>query len=249
MKFVQPVWLLVGLMACAALLWRYRRFDARQRAELKKFASEGLIAQLTASVSNTRRQFKRALVATGIACLAIALGRPLVGFRWEETRRKGLDLLFAVDTSKSMLAHDVKPDRLTRAKMAVEDLLAHLDGDRIGLIAFAGNAFLQCPLTLDYDAFRQSLDAVDARIIPRGGTDIASAIHEAGAALEGQGHNERILVLLTDGEDLEGGTLEAARSAGKQGLKIFTVGVGSANGELIPLVDEKGGTQFAKDSS
>ena len=249
MKFAHPVWLLVGLIACAALLWRYRRFDARQRAELKKFASENLIAQLTTSVSAARRQVKRTLVVAGIACLAIALARPLIGFRWEEAKRKGLDLLFAVDTSKSMLAQDVKPDRLTRAKMAVEDLLAHMDGDRVGLIAFAGNAFLQCPLTLDYDAFRQSLDAIDTRIIPRGGTDIASAIHEAESALEGKGSNERILVLLTDGEDLEGSALEAARAAGKNGLKIFTVGIGSANGELIPLADEKGGTQFAKDGS
>jgi len=249
MKFAQPIWLLLGLIACVALVWRYRRFDARQRAELKKFASESLIAQLTGSVSAARRKFKGALVVAGIACVAMALARPLVGFRWEEVKRKGLDLLIAVDTSKSMLAQDVKPDRLTRAKMAVEDLLAHLDGDRVGLIAFAGNAFLQCPLTLDYDALRQSLDAIDTRIIPRGGTDIASAIHEAEAALEGQGRNERILVLLTDGEDLEGSALEAARAAGKHGMKIFTVGVGSVNGELIPLVDEKGGTQFAKNSS
>src|SRR5262249_9675713 len=156
-----------GLAACAALIWRYRVFGARQRSELKKFASESLIEQLTASVSTTRRQFKRALVLGGIACLGIALARPLVGFRWAEARRKGLDLLFAVDTPKSMLAQALKPDRLTRAKMAIEDLLARMDGDRVGLIAFAGNAFLQCPLTLDYDAFRQSLDAVDTTIIPR----------------------------------------------------------------------------------
>ena len=213
MKFAQPIWLLAGLIACAALIWRYRRFDARQRTELKKFASESLIAQLTTSVSPARRQLKRALVVAGVACLALALARPLVGFRWDEAKRKGLNLLFAVDTSRSMLAQDVKPDRLTRAKMAVEDLLAKMDGDRVGLIAFAGNAFLQCPLTLDYDAFRQSLDVLDTKIIPRGGTDIASAIHEAEAALEGKGNNERILVLLTDGEDLEGSALEAARAA------------------------------------
>src|SRR3974390_1304483 len=115
MKFAQPIWLLVGLIACAALIWRYRRFDARQRAELKKFASESLIAQLTASVSGTRRQLKRQRVVAGIACVAIALARPLLGYRWEETKRKGLDVLLAVDTSKSMLAQDVKPDRITRA--------------------------------------------------------------------------------------------------------------------------------------
>ena len=249
MKFAQPLWLLAGLIACAALVWRYRRFDARQRVELAKFASSSLIAQLTASVSPARRQFKRVLVIAGVACVAIALARPLLGFRWVEAKRKGLDVMFAVDTSKSMLAQDVKPDRLTRAKMAVEDLLAKMDGDRVGLVAFAGNSFLQCPLTLDYDAFRQSLDALDVNIIPRGGTDIASAIHETEAALEGNGNNERILVLLTDGEDLEGNALDAARAAAKNGLKIFTVGVGSANGELIPVTDENGATQFEKDAS
>ncbi|MFZ0828273.1 MAG: VWA domain-containing protein [Verrucomicrobiia bacterium] len=249
MKFAQPLWLLAGLVACAALVWRHRRFDARQRIELAKFASAGLVAQLTTSVSPVRRHFKRALVISGIACVAIALARPLAGFRWEEARRKGLDLMFAVDTSKSMLAQDVKPDRLTRAKMAVEDLLAKMDGDRVGLVAFAGNAFLQCPLTLDYDAFHESLDALDTKTIPRGGTDIASAIHETEAALEGQGNHERILVLLTDGEDLEGSALDAARAAARNGLKIFTVGVGSTGGELIPIENESGETQFARDAS
>ena len=249
MKFAQPLWLLAGLIAVAALLWRYRRFDARQRTELAKFASASLIAQLTASVSPARRQFKRALVIAGVACVAIALARPLIGFRWEEAKRQGLDVMIALDTSKSMLAQDVKPDRLTRAKMAVEDLLEKLDGDRVGLVAFAGNAFLQCPLTLDYDAFRQSLDACDTKIIPRGGTDLAAAIHETEAALEGNGNNERILVLITDGEDLGGSALDAARAAAKNGLKIFTVGIGSTGGELIPAEDESGGTQFIKDAS
>lgn len=249
MKFAQPLWLLAGLIACAALVWRYRRFDARQRIELAQFASATLIKQLTASVSPARRHIKRGLVIAGVACLAVALARPLAGFRWEEAKRKGLDLMFAVDTSKSMLAQDVKPDRLTRAKMAVEDLLVKMDGDRVGLVAFAGNAFLQCPLTLDYDAFRQSLETLDTKIIPRGGTDIASAIRETEAALEGNGNNERILVLLTDGEDLEGSALDAARAAAKNGLKIFTVGVGSTSGELIPLESESGETQFARDGS
>jgi Ca-activated chloride channel family protein len=165
MKFAQPLWLLAGLIACAVLIWRYRRLDVRQRTELAKFASAGLIAQLTASVSPLRRKFKRILVIAGVACLAVALARPLVGFRWEEAKRNGLDVMIAVDTSKSMLAQDVKPDRLTRAKMAVEDLLGMMDGDRVGLVAFAGSSFLQCPLTLDYDAFRQSLDAVGAATI------------------------------------------------------------------------------------
>src|SRR5882762_4367410 len=231
MKFAQPIWLLAGLIACAVLLWRYRRFDDRQRHELARFASASLLAQLTASVSVKRRRFKRALVILGVACLSVALARPLAGFRWQEANRKGLDLLFAVDTSKSMLAQDVKPDRLRRAKMAVEDLLEKLDGDRAGLIAFAGTAFLQ------------SLEALDTTIIPRGGTDIAAAIHETEAAFEGKGNNEHIVVLLTDGEDLEGSALQAARAAAKKGLKIFTVGVGTSHGELIPLSDENAGNR------
>ncbi len=249
MKFEQPIWLICGVLACAALIWRYRRFDSRQRAELKSFASAKLLASLTASVSPSRRRAKRVLTVIGVAFISIALARPMWGFRWEESHRKGLDLMFAVDVSRSMLAQDVKPDRLTRARMSVEDLLAKLDGDRVGLIAFAGNSFLQCPLTLDYDAFRQSLDVLDTKLIPRGGTDIASAIHEAETAFADKGQNERILILVTDGEDLEGSALAAAQSAAKSGVKIFTVGVGSASGELIPVSAENGGAEFVKDSS
>src|SRR5262245_42145679 len=112
MSFVHPIWLFIGATASVALLWRYRRFDLRQRADLARFLSGSLIGKLTASVSPGRRRLKRALVVTGIALLAIALARPLAGFRWEETKRRGLDLLIAVDTSKSMMAQDVKPNRL-----------------------------------------------------------------------------------------------------------------------------------------
>ena len=126
-----------------------------------------------------------------------------------------------------MLTQDVKPDRLTRAKLAVNDFVDKLNGDGVGLIAFAGNAFLQCPITLDYDAFHESLDALDTTIIPRGGTDIASAIREAQAAFRTENNHDKILVLLTDGEDLEGSALAAAKAAAKDGVKIYTVGVGS----------------------
>ena len=164
-------------------------------------------------------------------------------------KRKGIDILFAVDTSKSMLAQDVKPDRLTRAKLAVTDLVNKLDGDRVGLIAFAGGAFLQSPLTLDYDAFRQSLDALDTTVIPRGGTDVASAIHEAQRTFGTDSKNQKILVLITDGEDLEAQGVQAAGAAAKEGLKIFAVGVGSTTGELIPVPSANGGTEFVKDAT
>ncbi len=249
MKFANPLWLIVGLIACAALVWLFRRFDKWQRAALKNFAAGHLLQQLTVSFSRPRQNLKRILFVIGVGCLFVALARPQWGFRWEETKRRGIDILFAVDTSKSMLAQDVKPDRLTRAKLTVTDLVNKLDGDRVGLIAFAGSAFLQSPLTLDYDAFRQSLDALDTGVIPRGGTDVASAIREAQRTFGAESRNQKILVLITDGEDLEAEGVEAARAAAKDGLRIFAVGVGGTNGELIPVPSATGGTEFLKDEN
>jgi Ca-activated chloride channel homolog len=249
MKFAEPIWLFAGLAVIAALLGLYRRFDLRQRAALAEFASHHLLAKLTASFSPGRRQVKRALFAAAIALAFVALARPQWGYHWEEQKRRGIDILFAIDTSKSMLTQDVNPDRLTRAKLAITDLVNKLDGDRVGLIAFAGDAFLQAPLTLDYNAFQESLDAVDIGIVPRGGTDISSAIQEAQAALGPETKNRKILVLVTDGEDLEAKGIDAARAAAKDGLTIYTVGVGTAAGGLIPIPGTDGGTDFLKDDS
>ena len=126
MQFAEPLWLLAGLAACAALVWQYHRFDSRQRVALTQFASARLLNKLTSSVSTSRRLVKRVLFMLGVGLLFTALARPQAGFEFQETHRKGLELLFAVDTSKSMLAQDVKPDRLTRAKLAVTDLVAKL---------------------------------------------------------------------------------------------------------------------------
>ena len=249
MQFAQPIWLVAGLAACAALVWQFRRFDQQQRVALTQFASARLLPKLSSSISTSRKLAKRVLFTLGAAFMFIALARPQVGFEFQETHRKGLELLFAVDTSKSMLAQDVKPDRLTRAKLAVTDLVTKLNGDGVGLIAFAGSSFLQCPVTLDYDAFRESLDALDVNVIPRGGTDIASAIHEAEAVFKTRTTADKILIVITDGEDLGGEAITAAQSAAKNGVKIFTVGVGSTTGELVPVPSENGGTDFAKDEN
>jgi Ca-activated chloride channel homolog len=249
MQFAQPLWLLAGLATCALMVWRYRKFQTQQRTRLAQFAAVRLLDGLTASVSPARRKTKRTLFILGIACLFVALARPQAGYEWQETHRKGLELLFAVDTSKSMLAQDVKPDRLSRAKLAVHDLVDKLNGDGVGLVAFAGDAFLQCPLTLDYDAFRESLDALDTKVIPRGGTDIAAAIREAEAVFKTRTASEKILVLITDGEDLGGEAISAAKEAANNGVRIFAVGVGSTTGDLVPVPSENGGTDFARDAS
>ena len=249
MRFAEPLWLFAGLLVIAAMFWIYRRFDLRQRAALAEFASNHLLAKLTASFSPTRRLVKRGLFVAALVFIFGALARPQWGFHWEEEKQRGIDILFAIDTSKSMLTQDVTPDRLTRAKMAIEDLVNKIQGDRVGLIAFAGDAFLQAPLTLDYDAFRETLDAIDTGTIPRGGTDISSAIQEAQVAFGNESKSRKILVLLTDGEDLEAKGIDSARAAAKNGMVIYTVGVGTASGGLIPVPGANGGTDFVKDSA
>ncbi len=249
MKFAQPIWLLTTLVVVPVLVWVFYRFDRSRREMLKRFASEHLLSVLTASVSPLRRSLKRWLTIAGVGLCLLALAQPQFGFHWEEVRRNGIDILFAVDTSRSMLAQDVNPDRLTRARMAVMDLMAKLQGDRVGLIAFAGTSFLQCPLTMDYDAFRQSLDALDTHLIPKGGTNLASAIQEAEKAYGLGGMHHKILILLTDGEDLEASGITAARDAAQRGVKIFPVGVGITTGELIPIRNQAGGTEFLKDEN
>jgi Ca-activated chloride channel family protein len=246
--FGHPLWLAAGVFACVLLLLMWRYYDARQHAALARFVAAHLRTQLTQSVSVGRRRAQRLLLLLSVALLFAALAEPLLGFHWELVSRRGIEIVFAIDTSRSMSTPDVKPDRLTRAKLAIDDFTNQLDGDGIGLVAFAGDAFLVCPVTLDYGAFHESLNAIDTGTIPRGGTNITSAIHEAQAALRRRPGSDKILILVTDGEDLEGDALAAAQNAARQdGLKIYTVGVGTPQGDLIPLAGPGGG--FVKDDS
>jgi len=246
-SFAAPGVLLAGVVVLALLVVGLRRADRRRQADLARFASAHVLADLTADVSAPRRRLKRAMVVTGIGLVLLALAGPEIGHRFEESRRRGIDVLIAVDVSKSMLAGDVVPNRLERAKLAVADLVAQL-GDRVGLIAFAGTAFLQCPLTLDHRAFDESLAVLAPDLIPQPGSNLASAIRVAEAALATEQRNVKLLVLFSDGEDLGGDAVEAATAAAKNGLRIFTVGVGTPAGELIPVPGYDGGTDFVKDA-
>ena len=249
MKFSHPWWLPAGALGCLVLIGMWYRYDARQRTALEQFIAAHLRPQLTRSMSIAGRRARRGLYLAAVACLFLALAGPLVGYRWEEITRRGYDIVFAIDTSRSMSTSDVKPDRLTRAKLAIDDFTGQLDGDAVGIVAFAGRAFLVCPITLDYGAFRESLSLIDTNTIPRGGTNISSAIREAGSALERRPGSDKVLILVTDGEDLEGDSLAAARDAARQiGLKIYTVGVGTPAGELIPVAPGQGGG-FVKDDA
>ena len=249
MTFTHPAWLAAGLFAAFVLLVLWRLYDARQHKALARFVAPTLRLQLTRSISIGKRRLQRGLFLVALLLLCVALAGPLVGYRWELISRRGNDIVFAVDTSRSMATPDIKPDRLTRAKLAIDDFTKQLDGDAVGIVAFAGTAFLVCPITLDYAAFIESLSAIDTNTIPRGGTNISSAIHEAELALRRRPNSDKILILVTDGEDLEGSALQAAQAAAQDdGLKIYTVGVGSAAGDLIPVPKEQGGG-FVKDDT
>lgn len=206
---------------------------------MKRFAEKSLIKGIAPSLSTARRIFKMILLVIAVSLVLIALARPQWGYEWQEIKRSGVDILVAMDVSKSMLARDVLPNRLERSKYAVKDLVKKLSGDRIGLIAFAGTAFLQCPLTIDYNGFLLALDDLSTSTIPRGGTSIAAAIEEAVKTLKGPEKKYKALIIITDGEELEGDAAERLKEAQKTGIKIYAVGVGTSEGELIPVIDER----------
>ncbi len=164
-------------------------------------------------------------------------------------KRKGLDLIIAVDTSRSMLANDIPPNRLERVKLSAQDLIGELQGDRIGVIAFAGRAFLQAPLTIDYNAAVEALNDLDTNVIPEGGTNISEAIGLAIKTFGKSAIGNRALIIFTDGEELAGDATQLAKDAAEAGVRIFTVGVGTPEGSLIPLAAQGGGTAFVKDNA
>ena len=178
LRFAQPLflWALAALPFLAALIFHAER---ARRIALDRLIAVRLQPRLTGSVSLARRRWGFALLLLGLALAVVALARPQRGFTWEEKRQTGHDIIFAIDTSKSMLATDLLPNRLTRAKLAAEDMLNQLEGARVGLLAFAGSSFLQAPLTPDFGAVRDSLQELDTDIIPRGGTNLAEAIKAA----------------------------------------------------------------------
>jgi Ca-activated chloride channel family protein len=242
MHFGSPTsfwWLAAAPVLSVFLVWAYR---ARRRAR-ERFA---LPEKLAASVNRAARRWKSVLLVAGILFAALALTQPRWGFEWREVKRAGVDVFVLLDVSKSMWTEDVRPNRLTQAKFACEDLLQKLEGDRVGLIAFAGTAFVQCPLTIDYDAFRLTLRDAGPAIIPRGGTAIGPAIRTALKAFEAGEGRDRAIVLITDGEQTEADALAAADEAAKEGVRIYAIGVGTAEGELIP-VREDGKMDFLKD--
>jgi Ca-activated chloride channel homolog len=248
LTFSEPTWffaLTIVPIIAALYFWSQRRSDAL----LSKVVAPRLRSQLAGTVSKGRRTVKSAVILAVFGLIAVALARPQMGFIQREVKQRGRDVVVAIDTSRSMLATDVAPSRLARAKLVAQDLLRLVRGDRVGLVAFAGSAFLQAPLTLDYHAVLTSLDELDTTVIPKGGSNIAEAIRISEQAFgKGEGQT-RALVILTDGEELDADGVAAAKRAGERGVRVFTVGIGSAEGSLIPLRSDEGGSDFVRDTA
>ncbi|HSS16131.1 MAG TPA: VWA domain-containing protein [Candidatus Dormibacteraeota bacterium] len=248
MTFGAPQWLW-GLFLIPLLIALFIRSERRGLKRLQEFVSARLLPQLAGTVNRPRRILRFALQLLGLALAIVSLAQPRWGYTFEDVKRKGLDLLIAVDTSRSMLSNDVQPTRLDRVKLAIQDLISQLQGDRVGLIAFAGRAFLQAPLTIDYDAVVEAVNDLDTKTIPEGGTNISSAITLATQSFGKSAVGNRALVIFTDGEELSGDAVKTAKEAVDAGVRIFTVGVGTPQGSLIPVTGDDGQTSFVKDSS
>jgi len=245
-RFGSPenLWLLALLpVLAAAVLWA----AAARRRDLIRFSSTTMATRLTQNVSTARQHWKQGLLVLGVALLAGALARPQFGVRLEMAERRGVDAVICLDVSRSMLAEDVKPGRLERARHQVRELLRFLPSDRVGLVLFAGKAFVLCPLTLDHGALRMLLAAADAGTLSAQGTALADAIRVARSCFQQSDHQDRAIVLFTDGEEHIGDAISEAEVCATDGIRLFAVGVGTPDGDLIP-VEGPGGSGYHRDS-
>ena len=229
------------------LVFFYVYAFSKKEKQIKEFCGQDLFPKLLPSVQRGRQTLKAFLLISAILFFVVALARPKWGFHWEDIKRIGVDIIVAIDVSKSMLAEDVEPNRLERAKREVYDLCQMLEGDRIGLIAFAGTSFMQCPLTLDYAAFRMLMDYLSPDLIPTPGTAVGDAIRKAIESFSRRERKSKALIIITDGEDHGSNPVKAAKNAKQEGIKIFTIGIGKQGGTPIPIGDGSGG--FLKDKN
>ena len=246
MHFAEPRWLLLASLGPLLLLGLQIYSSMARKRQLAQIASPDFIEQLTESHSPLRRGFKNLLLVLAIGGIGLALARPQWGEQRIKEQHLGEDVVFILDCSRSMLATDISPSRIGRARQAVLEYIHNPGVGRVGLVAFAGAAFLQCPLTFDYNAFEEALLAVDDKTIPILGTDIGTALEEGFLALD-KNNPRKILVLITDGEDLEKGGVAEAQQLAKKNVVVYTLGVGTPAGEQIQIRNERGQTELLRD--
>ena len=246
--FAEPRWLWLALVAPVLLALLHRHAAIARRGQLARLASPHFVKELTASHSPARRGFKNALLLATVALAGLALARPQWGRTQTDKVWLGDDVVFVLDCSLSMTTSDVAPSRMQRAKFAVLDFVRRQSHGRVGLVAFAGSAFIQCPLTFDANAFEETLLAVDENTIPIPGTDIGRALNEAFRAMD-KGSRRKTVVLVTDGEDLEKSGVAAAKNLATNGVVVFTIGVGTPAGKEIQTVNAGGQKELVRDAT
>jgi Ca-activated chloride channel family protein len=239
MTFANPQFLIALLLVPAAALFLLWVGKQRQRA-LARLGDPSLIQRLSATVNGRGRRWQAALSLFALAMLIVAIARPQWGSEVQEVDQEGLQVMVALDVSQSMLAQDIQPSRLDRAKLEIRDLALQLQGDEIGIVPFSGAAFVQVPLTSDYTTALTYLRDAGPGLISRPGTVIGDAIRTASEAFDPKLASQKVLVVMTDGEDVESDPLAAAQKAAEQGVLIYTIGFGTPEGEMVPETDQSG---------
>jgi len=241
------LFLLILIPVAVAGYWFLAR--ARLRA-LQRFCELNILERLAESTSRTKRLVKFSLFLLAFVLLVVGFANPQIGTRLQEVKQEGVDLFIALDVSLSMKAEDIKPNRLEKAKFEIRNLIERLGGDRLGLVVFAGDAFTQFPLTTDYSAANLFLDVVDTDVVPTPGTSIQAAIKRAMDSFDFEDPTTKVLVIITDGEETEGEAFSVAEEAGKKGVIIYTIGMGSPIGSPIPVYNPAGmQVDFKRDRS
>ena len=236
------LWIIPAVLAVFLYGW------SKKRQALELFIETGLLNKINVSIDKSRRYFKAILILISMAFIVFSLTRPSWNPKPEKIERKGRDIVFLLDVSKSMLAQDLEPNRLERAKLAISDCVDQLRGDRVALVAFAGTAAIKCPLTLDYGFFKMMLKSVNTDSIARGGTMIGDAIRLLlNNVFDDQAKEYKDVILITDGEDQGSFPVEAAKKLGEKGIRLIAIGLGDENeGKRIPILNDKGEKTFLK---
>src|SRR6056297_44247 len=246
-KFGNPE-ILYGLIIIPVLLLLFIIAVYNKKRALRKYGDFGVIQQLMPLRSKARPVLKFIFVILAVAALIFTAADPQFGSKLEKVKRKGVGIVIALDVSNSMMAEDIEPNRLERAKRSISRLIDRLKNDKIGLIVFAGDAYVQVPVTTDYSAIKMYLSTINTDIVPRQGTAIGSAIDLAVRSFDSKSELEKALIIITDGENHKGNAVEAAKEARKEGIKIHTIGMGSVEGAPIPLKKRNGQVVYQKDN-
>jgi Ca-activated chloride channel family protein len=247
-RFENPymLWLLLILPVMTVLFMLTRKWQRNART---KYVGIDLLAEIIPRISTRKPVIKFGLYGFAYFLLIIAVANPQIGTKLEEIKREGVDIIIALDVSNSMMAEDFKPNRLERAKRAIEKLVENLKSDRIGIVVFAGNAFIQLPITSDYSAAKLYTSSINTKTVPTQGTALGTAIEKCISALEHDDSNNKAIIVISDGENHEDDPLGAAKKAAKKGILIHTIGMGSPKGSPIPIYNGKNKVGYKSDKS